>query len=227
MQRQNRKKKATSGNSGGFAVVEATFVFPIMFMIFFALVLLALYMPQRAMLQRATQYAATAIATEMSDTWIYYDGDTQKFGRYADHTELRNGKGGVYVTLFNAIVGGGTEDGEVTVEKLDQLENIPVIANGDLEVTVTPVNYVVYKEIVVTATRKIKVPVNFSIIKFPETIDLVVTSKAVVQNGDEFIRNIDIAVDFMKWVESKFPEIGNIFDKVRDAGDKINGFFGI
>ena len=48
----------------GYAVVEATILFPIMMMIFAGLMLLAVYLPNRAVLQRATQYAATAMATK-------------------------------------------------------------------------------------------------------------------------------------------------------------------
>ena len=53
-----------------YAVVEATILFPIIMMIFAGLVLLAMYLPTRAVLQQATQYAATALATEQSDTWL-------------------------------------------------------------------------------------------------------------------------------------------------------------
>jgi len=198
-----------------------------MFMVFFALVLLALYLPQRAMLQRATQFSATAIATEMSDTWMYFDANNLAPGRYADHSSLRKGKGGVYVGVFRSIFGGGT-DGAVTIaENMDESENIHVISNGELTVECSMVNYVVYKEIVVTATRSIPVPF-LTAIRFPETIDLVVTSKAVVQNGDEFIRNIDIAVDFVGYLKNKFPNsVGKVFDKIDEAGSKISEFFGV
>ena len=226
MQRLN-KKKTLLNNSDGSAVVEATFVFPIMFMVFFALVLLAIYLPQRAMLQRATQYAATAIATEMSDTWIYYNESGHTLERYANHKDLQRGKGGVYVTLFNSAFGASTDGGEAIVKHLDTTENIPLVANGSLSVACELVNYVVYKEVVITATRLIPVPVDFSAIQFPNTIELVVTSKAVVQNGDEFVRNIDIAVDFVDWARKKFPAIDNVFKTINEAGDKISGFFGI
>jgi hypothetical protein len=201
-----------------------------MFMVFFALVLLALYLPQRAMLQRATQFAADAIATGMSDTWVYYDSDTQTFGRYDSHAELRDGKGGVYVTLYKAVFGGGdtvADSAKSSVEGIDDRENIPVVANGELTFDCSLVNYVVYKEIVVTATRSIEVPVDFSVIQFPSAIEMTVTSKAAVQNGDEFVRSIDLAVDFVNYVREKYPAVDKIFNAVAEAGNKINGFFGI
>ena len=222
MQRQSNKKTIL-GNSDGFAVVEATFVFPIMFMIFFALVMLAFYLPQRAMLQRATQYAATAVATELGDTWIYYDGDSQAFGRYADHKALTVGKGGVYVTLFKSVFVNNNGGAETIVEDLDEKENMPIIANGDLMVECDIVNYVVYKEVVVTATRTITVPIDMSVIQFPQKVELVVTSKAVVQNSDEFIRNVDMAVNFVK----RFEGVEKVFKKLGEARDKISNFFGI
>ena len=225
MQRQNRKNSILSC-SDGFAVVEATFVFPIMFMVFFALVLLALYLPQRAMLQRATQFAATAIATEMSDTWVYYSEETP--GRYATHGALRSGKGGVYVTLFNSVFGSGPNGAKTIVENIDNAENIPMIANGDLLVECRFVNYVVYKEVIVTAKRTIStIPIGLSIIQFPNTIELEVSSTAVVQNADEFIRNVDLAVDFVDWVRKKYPAVDNIFTEVQKVGSKIGNFFGI
>jgi len=223
-----RYEKSILSNSEGSAVVEATFVFPAMFMVFFALVLLAFYLPQHAMLQRATQFAATAVATEMSDTWIYYNADSQSYGRYADRAALANGKGGVYVTLFKSMFDsdiGGTED---IIRGLDEKENIPIIANGDLSVEFDLVNYVVYKEVVVTATRSIPMPIDLSIIQFPREIDLVVTSKAVVANGDEFIRSVDLAVDFVYWASDQFGmNIQGIFSKIDDVGKKISNFFGI
>ena len=235
MQRQNKSEK-TQSHSDGFAVVEATFVFPIMFMVFFALVMLAFYLPQRAMLQRATQFAATAVATELSDTWIYFDVTSQTYGRYANYRALSNtssGKGGVYVTLFKSVF-GSNNNAETIMRGLDEKENLPLIANGDLTVECELVNYIVYKEVVVTATRSIPVPIDLSIIKFPpnqQTIDLVVTSKAVVTNADEFIRSVDLAVDFATWADKQlglglFGENG-AFSKIGEAGNKISGFFGL
>ena len=226
MQRPNKKKRLDS-NSGGFAVVEATFIFPIMFMIFFGLFLLSIYLPQRALLQRATQYAATIVATEMSDIWLYYDESTNQLGRYDDHDTLTQNKGGVYVRLFKSLFGDGTGSVESIVKQIDEAENAAVIANGDLTVDCSLVNYVVYKEVVVTATRTIPVPVDFSFIGFPRTVELAVSSKAVVQNGDEFVRSVDLAVYFVDWMREKFPAIDNVFTKINEAGDAINGFFGL
>jgi hypothetical protein len=175
----------------------------------------------------------------LSDTWIYYDADTLSYGRYGSRSALKAAKGGVYKALFNSVMfrdnAAITAVADPIVEKIDANENIPIIANGTLTVTGKIRNYVVYKEIEVTATREITVPVDLSIIKFPRTIEMIVTSKAVVQNGDEFIRNMDIAVDFVGWVREKFssgdPNDPSAVDKVFNAIDtvdrKISGIFGV
>ena len=230
MQRQNNKRLLKLG-SDAFAVVEATFVLPIMFMVFLALLMLSFYLPQRAMLQRATQLAATAVATEMSDTWVYYDAKKLDYGRYVNHAALRSkssGKGGVYVVFFNSLFGNNSDKAEIIMKNLDEKENIPVIANGKLTVECKLVNYIVYKEVVVTATREIPVPIDLEIIGFPSSIDLVVTSKAVVTDGDEFIRNVDLAVNFVYWASEKLGlDIDAMFKKVGEAGTAISNFFGV
>lgn len=45
---------------------------------------------------------------------------------------------------------------------------------------------------------------NLEIINFPKEIPITVTSTAVVQNGDEFVRNIDLAADFVGYLEEKY-----------------------
>ena len=69
-------------DTSGDAVVEATVLFPIMIMIFAALVLLSIYLPARAVLQRATQFAATALANEASDTWLFFDESSMSYYRH-------------------------------------------------------------------------------------------------------------------------------------------------
>jgi len=226
---QHRKSKPSFfKGDAGFAVVEATFVFPIMFMIFFALIMLAFYLPQRAMLQRATQFTATAIATEMSDTWVYFDANSRTYRRHTSHSDLPN----VYVALFRSIFTGRTATGaagtaEQAVIGFDSAENMPIIATGDIDVEFRLRNFVVYKEVEVTATRVIPIPVNFQSIQFPGEIELVVTSTAVVVNADEFIRNVDLAVDFLAWVRREIPWVDDIFESVTNFGNRVGGLLGI
>ena len=224
LSRDNRKKASASparsfvDNEKGDAVVEAVIIFPIMIMIFAALVLLAIYLPTRAALQRATQYAATAIATEMSDTWLFFNDQTMSYYWETNKDLLTN----VYVALFSGagdVQGKG--DGIVT-----HIEGRGISSKaGVLEVVCYPVNRIVYKEIVITATRDFTVPVNLSLIGFPQSIPVTVTSTAVVVNGDEFVRNMDLAYDFVGFILEKF-NLTNITDTIGSSMDRVSSFFG-
>jgi len=202
----------------GDVVVEAAILFPIMIMIFAALVLLAVYLPTRSALQRATQYAATAIATEESDTWLFFDEGTMSYYRETDKSNLKD----VYVALFSGS-GNVAARGE---EIVTSIEGRGLTSKaGVLTVDSYVVNRVVYKEIVVTAEREFTVPVNLSFIRFPETISVTVTSTAVVLNGDEFVRNMDLAVEFLKYITEKL-EVDGIIEGISSFRDKARSILG-
>ena len=202
----------------GDAVVEAAILFPIMILIFAALFLLAVYLPTRAALQRATQYAATAIATEESDTWLCFDEDSMSYVWETDKSLIPN----VYVAFFSGF-GDTTSKGEkitITIEG----QGLSAKA-GNLSVVCYPVNKILYKEIVVTASREYTMPVNLSIIGFPKTLSIVATSTSVVLNGDEFVRNIDLATDFVEYISKKFG-LSDTAGSISSALGKVSSFFG-
>ncbi len=216
-----RHRKNFIHNERGDAVVEAAILLPIMMMIYLALVLLAMYLPTRALLQRATQYAATALATEQSDTWLRFDDKRMKYNWVANKSGLDN----VYVSLFNSISpkkDGGEAERIISYIADESIQATP----GKLEVEYTVNNYVVYKEISLTATKTIPIPIDLSFVRFPTEIPVTVTSTAVVQNGDEFVRNMDIAVDVAKWLDGKY-NISQTFSKVGEIFSKARGFLGI
>ena len=207
----------------GDAVVEATILFPIIVMIFAGLVLLSMYLPTRAALQQATQYAATAIATERSDTWLRHDSDTLTYYWESDRSQL----GSVYGALIGALVGNNRDDADNAEQAVINMDKKGVIQPpGELTVEYGVVNYISYKEIVVTATRTIPSPVDLSFVGFPSEIPVTVTSTAVVQNGDEFVRNMDLARDLTEFLAEKY-NLTEMFDSISALGEKFAGFLGI
>ena len=195
----------------GDAFIEAAILFPVMIMIFAALVLLAAYLPSRAALQRATQYAATAIATECSDTWLSFNNSTMTFHWESNKNNLQN----VYAAMFSANSDMEQRGEEITLN----IEKQGISAKaGALDVKCKIMNWFLYKEVVVTAQRVFTVPIKLSFIGFPEVITITVTSRAVVQNGDEFVRNMDLAVEFAQFVVEKLGLNG-----ITEAIDSVKG----
>ena len=204
-------------DTNGYAVVEATILFPIILMTFAGLVLRSMYLPTRAVLQRETQYAATALATVQSDTWLDFDKSELEYYWLDGNHEPAN----VYVALLSAFFKGDA-DAETIVKNLE--EHSITSRAGKLTVSCGINNFVVYKEIVVTATRTIPVPVNLSAVNFPEEIPITVSSTAVVQNGEEFVRTIDIAKDFVEYLDEQY---GLGIDKLAEWVNQAWKFLGV
>ena len=212
-------KRKIIADSCGDAIVEAAILFPVMIMIFSALALLAVYLPARSALQRATQFAATAIATECSDTWLFFDAGSMSFYWAENKDSLKN----VYASAFPDR-GPMRAKAEETAEK-EESRNLSSKA-GDLTVDCLIVNRILYEEIIVTASRKLALPVDLSIIGIPGGISITVTSTAVVQNADEFIRNVDLAAGFAGYILEKFG-LTDIASSIGAFGDKVASLLGL
>ena len=163
-------------DAGGEAIIEAAILFPVMVMVFAGLVLLAMYLPARAALQRAAQHAAAAIAAEKSGVWLRYDENSM---RYEWETE--------------PIASPAGDDAEKARKIIENTEKSgPLNLPGKLEVSLETVDYGVYKEITVTASRTIEMPVDLSLVGFPASFEITAASTAAVQNAGDFVRVIDI-----------------------------------
>ena len=96
---------------------------------------------------------------------------------------------------------------------------------GDLSVECHIANYIVYKEVIATGRRDIKMPVNLSFIGFPEKLSITVSSTAVVQNGDEFVRNVDLAAEFAGYIGKKLG-LSNVAESISNGWEKASSFLG-
>jgi len=180
-----------------------------MTMVFAALVMLSLYLPSGAVLQRATQYAAYAIATEISDTWLFYDESSMQYYHQNNKNRLKNVYAGLFMAQYDV-----QSKGEDIVTRLEG-QSISSKA-GTLTVECSFNSNLLYKEVVVTASREYPMPVDLSFIGFPTVITVTASSKAAVQNADEFIRSMDMAIDFAEFISSNFG--------LNDVGNTISSF---
>lgn len=203
-------KKYLMRDTKGSAVVEATILLPIIIMVFAGLFLLSMYLPGRAVLQRATQYAATGMATAKSDSSISFSSSG-----YSPGSNYEN----VYASMFSTDI---NSDEVLSIVK-SFCDNSLIVSGDNISVECGVTNYVIYKEVYVTATQSLKSPVNLSFVGFPDTINLTVTSTAVVQNGDEFVRNMDIAADFINYLADKAGiDLSEAMKKIQSVMNFIN-----
>ena len=201
---------------GDGLIVEATFIFPIMIMFLAAIVLMSIYLPQRSLMQEAAQIAAVAVATDRSDTWITFDA-------HGNRIPLAGRPDNVYIVAFR---GRSAIENQWSDRVQEMVENhiasgIGITPNSDIAVNLHVINYFIYQSVTVTVTQTISVPINLSFIGFPREVVLIQEARAVVPNGAEFVRNIDIAMDLMDWVRSRFGEesdFGGTIDTARRDG---------
>ena len=208
---------------GDSVVVEATILFPIIIMIFAALVLLAMYLPQRAILQESAQVAAVTIATERSDTWIAFDENARFISR-SNQPAPRN----VYVRAVQNAFPNALEDEAKARSIVESIAATGILtAPGNIYTELRYRNYLVYQEVIVTVTQTIPMPVNLAFIGFPEEITIVQQAVAVILDGDEFVRNIDIAKDLTKWLDNKLGVSESLDEALKLISDpRIKGLFG-
>ena len=210
--------KSLAKNTRGDAIVEAAILFPIMILIFAGLILLAVYLPTRSALQRATQLAATAVATECSDSWLFADPNTASCSWSMRKDELKN----VYAALFpNSI------EIDDKANKLVNLAESRRLGSDENALTVECflVNRIIYEEIIVTASRNFAFPFSLSMFGIKDSISVSVTSTAVVQNADEFVRNVDLAIDFAGYIREKFG-LTDIAESIAAPGEIITALLG-
>jgi len=134
-------------------------------------------------------------------------------------------------SVYGSVLGG------LTGTKRDDANNADMMVNNildgsimklseDAEVSFGVLNFVVYKEVVITATCRIPMPVDLSFVGFPTELPITVTSSAVVQNGDEFIRSMDIAVDITHYLSEKY-NLDETFKGVSDFLGKFKELIGL
>ena len=83
--------------------------------------------------------------------------------------------------------------------------------------TANTVDYVIYKEISVTAAQTVKPAINLAMVGGSNSIDIEVTGKVAISDGDDFIRNIDFIIDIVSQTE--------IGDKARELVEKAVEFY--
>ena len=187
-------------------LIEAAILFPVIIMIFTALVLLSMYLPVRATLQSATQQAVIAMTTEKSDTWLRYNEDTLSFGRATSQPNVYAALGG---SLFTSGDRAKAEKIVVNMEKRSLVKT-----PGTLTLEFGVVNYIIYKELTITATRSIPMPVDLTFIRFPRTLVITASSTAAVQDVDGFIRDLDMIWDVAEYLGLSPSALGFLFSAV-------------
>lgn len=201
----------------GTAIVEATLLLPFCIIMIIALFYAAIFMCQKANLQANVQNALIYYKNIDSDTYIEAKS-SMSYGGSENSIEASGSsfEGPSYRFPYRFLTmkfdGGSFESFFRSMYKYMFFDD-----GGNIQFVPEKKNYIIYKEISVTATQTVKPAINLEMVGAGNSIDIAVTGKAVVTDGDDFIRNVDFVIDIVSQT--------SLGQKARDLVDKAKGFY--
>ena len=200
-------------DESGDAVVEAAILFPIIIMIFFAFILLAIYLPTSAALQRSLEKAANIVSARHSDLGYTYDVSNDKAGVSDDRLRQEN----VYAYMTR----GYAEEQEIAQRIVEKYVTDALYVGKDLHMSVRqdPNDK---RYILISAEQTLVLPFDFPFLPVSNEIPLKRSVRVMSRDADEFIRSMDIVYDLVikkaKAVKETMGDISNfmnVFNKVK------------
>ena len=220
-------KNIIKDEKGVMVIVESTFVFPIMFFVIFFLFFMGNMYFAKAYVDNRVQEVAIDMASQCADPNL---DNIIKSGTPAIPNKMENEP---YRYIFNSdVIGGnGTVDLSKNNAKTLIVEDIssfntffagmePMISRSDIDVKFN--NNLISYTLSVTANYKIKLPWKFLFSDEVIVKELTSHVEVPVSDAPEFIRNIDMAVDYLqrfKFVNEAVEKIQKIFNS--DAIGKL------
>ncbi|MCM1543537.1 MAG: hypothetical protein NC121_20110 [Blautia sp.] len=205
----------------GTAMVEATLMLPFCTIMIVGVFYAALYLCQKANIQSDLEIALIYYKAAESDTYVeaksrmeYNGSGLEAVGSNYGTARYLNPyrfffmkfKENDYKSFFRSICGHMF---------FDTGENV--------EITARKHNYVFYKTIEATVTQTVRPPINLSMVGGPEEMTIEVTGEIVINDGDDFIRNVDFAIDMLadtkmgKFIQGIGQKAKGIYDKFKEV----------
>ena len=220
-------------NRKGDSIVEATILLPFCTVMIVALYFAAIYVCQKANLQANLQNTLIYYKNIYSDTFMVPADNITYTIKSGDGSGTNSG-GGVYSYKpekyknpyrFFIMDKPGKEFKTVFLTMCGNMF-FETPGGDNIVVKVTPKNYVVYQSLTVDVSQSITPAINLSMIGVKSSIDLEVSGTVVISDGDDFIRNIDFAIDVLE--NTKIGEkLKGLVKKAGNFYDKIKSTFGI
>ncbi len=194
---------------GAVTIVEATIIFPIVFLVLFLLIYLGNAYYLKSHVDSYVEQYAILGAAECADP-ILYSGSVPTSSSSVSVKPYRY----VFTGFMNEVAAGITSEMQGKLKTSGFFSNMPMQVTSIAEADVN----IFYSTFVVEAEMRIKIPVKIfdielDILKFNSRAEV-----PIVDTG-EFIRNVDMALDF---IESN-QAIQEGMEKVKNFIGKIGG----
>lgn len=232
--------KTQRKKEGGYVIVEATIVYPIVVMVFFVILYAAMFIYHKANLQASIENALIYFKNQRSDSYVEIEDRIKKettsmIGNKYNRPEFlfpyRHGFQFLVEGTTKVIqkLDGSMENDEGVDERLTEDFKKYFNSSYDIdisEIKVIPRNFYFFKEIEVRAVKKIKTSLNLAMVGGLNEIEIKAIAKVVVVDGDNFIRDVDYVTFLLE--DTKFGKsIKEIKQKIIEGYEKIKDKFDI
>lgn len=204
----------------GSLIVEATIVFPVMFLVIFFMIFAGNAYLQKCRVESIISQCAIDGASYCADPQL----QQVENGNIPDLGSLE-----VYPYRFFSSTGVGDVEGEMAELIEQRVSNLSTglfsnMKPTDLIVQTNYSNGILYATFGVDASYKIKIPVRLLGQKENIHLDVRTHVEMPVSDSVELIRNIDMVWDFMERT-GVAEKVENVKDKLENALDKVNDWF--
>lgn len=213
----NKKDRDEKGD----VVVEATIILPIAILCVILLLYVSVFVYQKAILQAALETSIVYFKNTLTDNFVEQNEEVS----YTAEDDGARAEGNHYraeqpLNPYAKFTTWNKKVSKADFEKYFNSITGTMLFADDLEVNIKYHNYILYKEIEVTAEQIVKFPIDFSLIGVDNEVNLSASAKVAVVDHDEMIRNMDYAVDIFE--ETKIGEmakkiagqIGDLYNKM-------------
>ncbi len=221
----------------GSATIEYVIVFPVVLLVIFALFYLGFVLHQRTVLDSAVSRGTVYAARLLSDP--QYTSITDSAGGNGDALDFSSGEYNFNISFdiqpYRYIL---NYSGKNYREKVENKVRSIIAANSiwglssNVAVDYHYQNFVLYQQITITAEQTYPLPKILALVGVDPELKLKAQSVQAVTDPDEFIRNVDLAIDVVKQVTGfdirKGMSAGSekILKGIQNVCDKIAKFSG-
>lgn len=203
----------------GSMTVEASLIFPIIFLAVIALIYITVFLYEQAYVKsiadRAAQRGAAIWKNPKSDMYLSLV-ELDDFKENDPYWRLVDLNKDTKEDKIEAYIEGSLSQYSI----LQSRDKKGAMNTTDIEVSAKVKNYIVYKKLTVNVKKNFKLPIGnaLSIFGIDNTVEISAKSEALINEPAEFIRSTDLAIDVGKRIDSA---TGNNVQKIMD---KVNGF---
>jgi len=204
------QKKCTK-KEYGMVVVEATILLPIAILSVILLLYLSLFLFQRANLQACLETSLVYYKNTVTDTYVTKNSTLE----YTVSENSTMASGNSYridgpLNPYRGLFGDGHHLGnEEAFKEYFQSVAGNMLFDDDLSLSIDYSNYVILKQLKVTATQTVKAPIDFSLLGVDNEYVISAAARVSVIDHDDMIRNVDYAIDIIE--DTKLGELARNF----------------